>query len=987
MPTPDPSGASPRGAPATATLVVAPWWRWYAPAIAGGAFWLLVAGPARLLWPLRLSSVEAITLALAAAASWGILSLRRLHTRAQAALASAARAQDQQMAQRDGELRSTQERLRVAQQFNETILSGAQVGIVVYDRDLRYRVWSRFMEHMTGRPADQILGRTAEEVCPFLREQGIDQLHARALNRETVRSGDLRFQVPESGREGWFTGVYSPHLSADGEVMGVVATIHDITERRRAEEALRKSEEQYRTTIDAMGDMVHVVDRDLRFVLVNARFHSWCKELGLEAEPIGQSVLEFFSFLPDRARREYEQVFATGEALVTEEPLEVAGRKLITETRKIPILEQGRVARMVTVVRDVTRRRRAEHALRESEERYRRLVELSPDPVLVLQDGVCKFANSAFMQVFGYTQEDLDAGLSFLQLVREQDAAAVRQRYEDRLAGKELPQTYEVDLVVKDGRAVACETSAARIQHDGQPAALLTIRDITARKAAEDALRQSQALLSATVESLPFSFYAIGPDGRFALQNAVYKAMWGDCVGLRPEDVIAGETTLKAWLAKRSRARAGETVEDEVEYSVHGQLRSFHSILAPIRDGDETLGIVGVDIDVTERKQLEERLRQAHKMEAVGTLAAGIAHDFNNMMTPIMGYARFLEQGLPEGERLHRFAEMILKTATRAAALPRRLLAFSRQQSLKVERLDVNAVISDMNKMLVRIIGEDIAVQTRLEPGLHPIQGDATQLEQIILNLAVNAREAMPQGGRFCIGTQNVAEEEARRYAGADAPAGDSVCITVRDTGMGMDPHTLANIYEPYYTTKSMATNTGLGLSVAYGIVKQHGGTIAAESQPGKGSTFRVYFPAAPATEATAEPTRDEEPETTGHGECILFVEDEPIVRQFLSASLQDRGYTVLECATARMAIETFEREAERIELVFSDVMLPDSDALQLVGQLTQRKPTLKVLLTSGYTDNRSRAEAIRKRGYRFLPKPMLLPELLQTIRDILDAG
>ena len=570
--------------------------------------------------------------------------------------------------------------------------------------------------------------------------------------------------VAEARRQVWETGKFHGeiwHARRDGRVfptimqnsvlrdeagnaVGTVATMRDITARKEAEDALRRSELQYRSTIDSIGDMVHVVDKDLRIVLCNRVCQERCKELGLVEDGVGRTVFEVFPFLTAKVRDEYSRVFDRGGMLVTEETTKVGGKEYVTETRKIPVVEDNEVVRVVTVMRDIT-----------------------------------------------------------------------------------------------------------------------------------------------------------------------------------------------------------------------------------------------------ERKRLEAELRQSQKMQAVGQLAAGIAHDFNNMMTPVIGYARLLLRDMPSDDPRHKYADVILRTCKRAAALPRQLLAFSRKQALQPEILDLDALIVRMDKMLRRIIGEDIQMITVLAPGLWKVKADRTQIEQVIMNLVVNSREAMPQGGKLAIRTQNVtlAAQEPKPFASAQP--GEYVCLAVSDTGEGMAEETIEHIFEPFYTTKGLAENSGLGLSVVYGIVEQHRGGVSVESKLGRGSTFTVHLPAssqaaAEGAEEAAE-AEDEDafaPMPQGCGEGILVVEDHVGVRDFCAKALRANGYTVFQALTAQEATELFERERARIHLVFADVVLPDKDGLQLVEELLALQPGLKVVMTSGYAGEKAQWPAIQERGFPLLHKPYALSDLLRAIRE-----
>jgi signal transduction histidine kinase/CheY-like chemotaxis protein len=410
---------------------------------------------------------------------------------------------------------------------------------------------------------------------------------------------------------------------------------------------------------------------------------------------------------------------------------------------------------------------------------------------------------------------------------------------------------------------------------------------------------------------------------------------------------------------------------------------------AVLDEGNNVIAIVSSGRDITELKMAEEekerlqaQLLQVQKMEAIGILAGGVAHDFNNILQTIQGYTDLAMMKLDEADPLYRDLKQIDLSAGRAANLTRQLLLFSRRQPMEFIPLSLNNTVENLLKMLHRLIGEDITINTELDSELWTVQADAGTLEQVIMNLTINARDAMPEGGTLTIKTENMHVDEDYCKTYTYARPGRFVCISVQDTGSGMDKEIIDSIFEPFFTTKGPGKGTGMGLSVVYGIVKQHEGWVNVYSEPGQGSTLKIYLPASSLkVEEETEETISLE-ELQGNGERILLVEDEEEVREFTTMVLGENGYVVCEAASAEEALDIFDKEAGNFDLIFSDVVLPGKSGIQLVDQLISHKPEIRILLSSGYTDHKSQWPVIRERGFRFLQKPYGLTDLLRAIRE-----
>jgi PAS domain S-box-containing protein len=435
------------------------------------------------------------------------------------------------------------------------------------------------------------------------------------------------------------------------------------------------------------------------------------------------------------------------------------------------------------------------------------------------------------------------------------------------------------------------------------------------------------------------------------------------------------------------RGGAGKRIEYRMRHK-DGTWRVLESTASPVRNAEgQVEKLVIVNRDITDRKKLEEQFRQAQKMEAVGRLSGGVAHDFNNLLGVIIGYGEILQEGLPAEHALRRSADEILAAGRRAAGLTRQLLAFSRQQVLEPRVLDLNHVVRDMESMLRRLIGEDVELTSKLEAKLGTTKADPGQLEQVIMNLAVNARDAMPEGGKLIIETANTEMDElfVRRYPYPVQP-GLYIRLTVSDTGSGMDPATRARIFEPFFTTKAKGQGTGLGLSMVYGVVKQSGGYIDVYSEPGLGTTFKIYLPR---VDEAIVPVKPETAlsKTLRGTETVLLVEDEAALRTLTSSVLEACGYTVLEAKHGGEALDISQHHEGPIDLLLTDVVMPGISGRVLADQLVQLRPKIKVVYMSGYTGQTVGAHGILDPGSLFLQKPFTRDALARKLREAMDGG
>jgi two-component system, cell cycle sensor histidine kinase and response regulator CckA len=508
------------------------------------------------------------------------------------------------------------------------------------------------------------------------------------------------------------------------------------------------------------------------------------------------------------------------------------------------------------------------------------------------------------------------------------------------------------------------------------------------RKRTDTRVRDSEARLRVLIEQLPAILWTVNKDLRFTSSVGAGLARMGwkpnQAVGMTLSEFF--ETTDPAFMpiAAHRRAIAGEPVTFHVEWKDG----SYACHAEPLRDASGGVqGAICMALDVTDRKQLEEQFRQAQKMEAVGRLAGGIAHDFNNLLMVIQGYADLLADRLPEGESLRRNAEQIQTAAQRATSLTQQLLAFSRKQMLAPKVLNVHSVVADMEKILRRLIGEDVELRTSTEHDLWLVKADRSQIEQVVMNLAVNARDAMPRGGRLTIETANVELDPSCVHTPAVLAPGKYVMLAVTDNGCGMDSNTQAHIFEPFFTTKEKGKGTGLGLATVYGIVKQSGGYIWVYSEAGHGTTFKIYLPKIEEDSPLAAHDRRVDAISLPRGsEVVLLVEDERGVRELARQYLEMGGYTVLEAEDGHMALELASMHAGTIHLLMTDVVMPGISGREVAERIVAIRPGIKVLYMSGYTDQAAVHQGILEEDAVLLQKPFTRALLAAKLREVLSV-
>ncbi len=665
------------------------------------------------------------------------------------------------------------------------------------------------------------------------------------------------------------------------------------------------------------------------------------------------------------------------------------GRVRDVEVALSPLSVQG-AQRNFAIVRDITAQVRAERELQENEKRLRNIYDSMTAYMLIgelVSDASGKAVNfcivdcnASLLRLLGKTREEVIGQLG----LRVFGAAPLSLERAAEVVANGQPQRYE-QLFTPLGIQldVALFTS-----EPGRFAFFAT--DITAQKYDEEQLRLQGAALSAAANGIVITDRA----GKIIWANAAFSAMTGyelrEVQG-RTLDLLRSEQQTPEVQAQIAEAfRTGSVWSGElVNRRKDGRLFTDATTVTPVRNGaGEVTHFIEIMQDVTEQRALLQQFLQAQKMESIGRLAAGIAHDFNNQLQGILGFSDLLRRTMPEEDERRADIEEIRKAAYAAANLTRQLMAFGRRQALEMQVLDLNRLIADGHKMYQRLFGEDIVFTLDLAPDIERVRADPGQLDQVLMNLLVNARDAMPKGGRVTISTFNAILDARDVGAWPDVRPGRFVVLAVADTGVGIAPEVMAHIFEPFFTTKAKHVGTGLGLATVYGLAQQHGGWVHVYSEQGAGCTFKVYLPscASADTAVTAPAPVVNEPIQSGDGQRILLVEDEPGVRELALRILRQNNYTVIAAASVGEALQLYAAADAPFELLLSDVVLPDGNGLDLVEQLLALQPGLRVLMASGYTDERSRWPAIQARGLRFIPKPYPVATLLRTLHEVLHA-
>lgn len=853
-------------------------------------------------------------------------------------------------------------------------------------------------------------------VHPADREQLIEMMNKNlqkgegdAYEYRIIRpDGSIRYIQQQSI---WLRDEHTGHPSK------IIGTAHDITGRKQAECELHATEEQLRALVNISAKIVWTTNAD---GLVEEDSPSWRAFTGqCYTEYAGNGWLHAVH-VDDRPQvvAKWHTAVTTGAEYMSEHRMwHISGEWRWTLSRAVPLRNRnGRIRSWVGMNTDITERKRAETAWRELTENMaaaQRIAHVGSWEVNLTEelqfDEPYLWSDECY-RIFGFEPASFAVtNERYFRSIHPDDYERFMQTAHDDLhAGR--GGSYEYRIIRPDGsiRYIHEQSIIVWDELTQRPRKLLGMsHDITTRKEAEEALRAEKERLNKIAATLPGVIYVFRQQADGGLTSIYTSPGMAGILGLNVNVEITDIVQFLDWvhpddlphlyavMSPHPQRLKKQTVEYRILLPNHDMLW-MESIAVPEQAADGTILWYGFITDITERKRaeeaqakLEEQLRQAQKMETIGRLAGGIAHDFNNLLTVIQGYCDLMLAKMANDNSLRGKLEQIQKASKRASALTGQLLAFSRKQMLSPTVLDLNGLITNLQGMLERLIGEDVTLTTVLHPALWSITADPSQLEQVIMNLVVNARDAMPTGGLLTIETTNLHRDHFHLQTVLDSNLPGVlpepyVMLAVTDTGCGMSEETQAHMFEPFFTTKEQGKGTGLGLATVYGIVKQSGGDIFVYSEPGHGSTFKIYLP------ANAEMSKQQianfipAAPVQGH-ETILLVEDEEMVRKLVQAALEDKGYTILEARYAGEALAIASQYPRHIDLLMTDVVMPQMSGRELAERLVLLRPDLKVLFTSGYTDDSVVRHGLLTAEVEFLPKPFSPRALALKVREVLD--
>ena len=893
------------------------------------------------------------------------------------------------------ERKRSEESLRRSEALYHDLVETSQDLIWQCDAEGRYTYLNPAWEAVLGYPVEEMLGKRFADFQSPEQMQRDSIEFARLLQGISVK-GYETVHIGRNGRKVHLVFNAKSIRDSEGAITGTRGTAYDITDRKKIENAIKEREYWLRESqrVAHLGSYV-----------LDIRSGTWTSSdildgifgIGKEDE---RSVNSWRDLVHPEDRKRMMQHFA--EVVAEKKRFDADYRIIRKRDRQerwvsglgeLILDEQGVPIKMLGTIQDVTDRKIAEHSLLASEQRYKQLLESVTSYIytVTVEDGkaVSTVHSPGCIAVTGYTSSEYAADpFLWYRMVHDQDKQLVLKQTEDLLAGGH-PGPVEYRVQHKNGTFIWLRSAVVPHIDDQRRMTSFDglITDITAQKHAEEFSRN-------ILETVDEGFLVIDRDYTVISVNNAYSRQ----VGMDVKDIIGRKCYEVSHRISRPCYEKGEecavrsAFETETLQTVihthHGvgeNILYVETKAFPLRDeSGQVVAAIEIIHNVTDRKHLEDQLRHSQKMEAVGLLAGGISHDFNNILTAIIGYGNLLKMKIRAGDPLHSYVEQILASSARAANLTQSLLAFSRRQVINPRSIDLNDSIRRFERLLHRLIGEDVELQTDLAHAEMTVLADSSQVEQVLMNLATNARDAMPHGGTLAIRTEIAVIDDAFLKTHGFGKPGNYIRVSVRDTGFGMDKKTLARVFEPFFTTKELGRGTGLGLAIVYGIMKQNNGYVIVESEPDAGTCFLLYFPLI-ATSAEAAKTADPALTDEGH-ETILVAEDDVTIRQLTKTILEEFGYDVIEAVDGEDAVLKFRENKEGIKLVILDVVMPKKNGKEARDLIAALKPDVKVLYISGYNADVLLSKGIDDDTANFILKPVSPMDLLRSVRRIIDS-
>lgn len=806
------------------------------------------------------------------------------------------------------------------------------------------------------------------------------------------------FEVDLRRRDGSIaTVITNTHYTYDsgGSIIGIEGIYHDISDRKQSEDALKKSEAFLRSIFEASpAGIALAVDR--KFTKVN---NALCRITGYsEDELIGNStrVVYFSDQDYDQAGAVYGEITHNAVGVTQARLRNKDGRMIYALICLSPLNHDDLNAGVVSTVLDISDITLAEQTIKRNEVLLARLFDSSPVGIALLVDRHFVKVNKSYCRITGYSENELLGSSPAMLYFFEEDFNNAGKVYET-ISEKKFG-VVETRHRKKDGTEIIALIYLSPLSQEDETAGIIaTVFDITDRKRAEQALKTNEARLQTIFDASPAGI-ALLNDRKFEKVNKAFYRITG-----YPENEVIGETTRLLYSDENEYARVGgfynsvyktgPVITETMFRTKSGKDINIFLSLSPLDPNDRDAGVIGAFLDITqlkdmerEKSKLEEMLLHSQKMESIGRLAGGIAHDFNNMLTAILGNAELIKEHLPPSGREYAEMEIIERAATSAVNLTRQLLAFSRKQVIEPKIMNLNDSIRNIKKMLLTLLGETIILEVICDAQLGNIKADSGYIEQVIINLAVNARDAMPDGGKLVIETANVILDEAYSLSHINIVPGRFAMLAISDTGVGMTKEIAGHCFEPFFTTKENGKGTGLGLATVYGIVNQCGGSIAVYSEPGKGTVFKIYFPFADGEASHAIAHETSAAALTGN-ETILIVEDNEYVLKLSEHILTRAGYVVITAATGEDAVKVVDDFKGEINLLITDVILPGMNGKEISGRISERHPDIRTLFSSGYTAEVIDRQGMLETGIDFIGKPYTSQQLTAKVREILDRS